>query len=172
MYYTKEEIKVKYTDLTDDQATAYGNIATKLIDKYLGYNLLNANRTITFKIKNEAKAITLPFGDINSITSIELDGESQAVDYASGNKIVLDECVTDGKLVIQVNAGHGGTANDVDGLAEVFYGMIGQLIQVDRAKGDDGNLASITIGELSKSYATKITNEQAILPLEETVLQP
>jgi hypothetical protein len=50
--------------------------------------------------------------------------------------------------------------------------MLDMLIQVEKAKGEDGNLSNITIGELSKSYNTKITNEQATTSLADTLVQP
>lgn len=172
MYFTKENIIAVYPNLTEAEAERYGKLATALIDKEVGYNLLNTNRGIRFMMKNPTKRIELPFGKINSIIDVKLDGVNCAVDFTSDNILYLEEPAENGQLVINVNAGQGANGSSIDGLSDVFYGVIEGLINVQKARGENGNLSSITIGELSKSYNTKITNEQAVAPLGETVLQP
>ena len=172
MYYTANQLIEKIPSLTTAEAERYAKIVSKVIDGYIGYNLLDATRKITFSMENPAKRISCPFGAIKSIIQSKVDGTTVAPKVFHDNIVEYEECISGGDLYLEVTAGHGATVGDIDGLESIFIGMVDQLVQIQKAKGEDGNLSSITIGELQKSYNTKISNEQSVQPLEEVLLQP
>lgn len=115
MYYTAQQISdAGYATLSEAKRSNYSTIISKLIDSYVGYNLLNADREITFIVTNPIEEIYLPFGKINTIVTMTLDGTPITADYFSDNLIGFSNEVTSGKLYIKVNAGHGANVGAVE----------------------------------------------------------
>ena len=115
MYYTAQQISdAGYATLSEAKRSNYSTIISKLIDSYVGYNLLNADREITFIVTEAIDEVRLPFGKINSIVTMTLDGTPITADYFSDNLIGFSSEVTSGKLYIKVNAGHGANAGAIE----------------------------------------------------------
>jgi hypothetical protein len=115
MYYTAQQLAdAGYTALSETKRANYSTIISKLIDSYAGYNLLNADREITFIVTEPINEVYLPFGKINSIVTMTLDGSPLTADYYSDNLIGFSREVTSGKLYIKVNAGRGANVGAIE----------------------------------------------------------